>query len=310
MTTSLRVADMSAEAYYAPQMIAEDLGFLADEGLTLETQVLDTSRVPQAIAADRADFALCGMWQPWLYTERMDLPFTVFAQLNQQVPLLVFGRTPRESFDWGALGRGTLLHTLTVACSPWCALQGLLGAKGVDRGTMRMVDGFPPDEALELFRRGMGDAVEVFAGRGAGPWLADPEAHLIVDWQADVGRIPWSVYFTTPDRLERLRPQLVAFTRALGRAQAWLREHDADAVADAIAPRFADADEAELRATVAHFVRTEQWPAGPAMERESVERWRAILGRVGILSPGLPYDAFVDESVAADATAAATGAGA
>jgi NitT/TauT family transport system substrate-binding protein len=304
MTTKLRVVAMSDEVYYAPQMLAQDLGFNADEGLEIEPVLVDTSKVPGAVTDGTVDFALCGMWQPWMYNERFGTTFRVFARLNQQVPLMLFGRTP--DFDWSSLSHGTLLHQLTVACSPWCVVQGLLDAKGVDRGTMRMVDGFPPDEALTLFKAGLWDVAEVFVGDGAQAWFDDPEVFPIVDWERDLGRIPWSVYFTTEDRLDALRPQLVAFARALGRAQDWLRTHDADEVTAALEPRFPAMRAAELRTLVAHFLRTEQWPPDPVMEHESSERWRAILAEVGILAPGMPVEAFTDTSLAAEAM---TGAG-
>jgi NitT/TauT family transport system substrate-binding protein len=298
VTETIRVVNMSREVYYAPQMVAIDAGFFEDEGLQVEVQVVDTSQVPLEVAGGRADFALCGMWQPWLYVERLGIPFTVFAELNQQVPLLLFSRVVEAEFDWGSLEGSTVIQTDLSACSPWTAVQGLLRAQHVDLGRVGMLAGFPPEEALTLFKAGLGEVAEVFAGLSAPPWLADKDVHQLVDWERDLGRIPWSVYFTTPERLEALRAQAVGFTRALGRAQQWLRAHSAEDAAALLGHRFPDAKPGDLALLIGAFLARDQWPASPHMETEAVERWRGILGDVGLLSPGLPFEEIVDVEIA------------
>lgn len=302
MSTTIRVADMSGEIYYAPQMVADHAGFLRDEGLQLEATIVETCDVPAALERGDADIALCGMWQPWLYSTLKGADYRVFAQLNQQVPLSLFARVPADEFDWKALSDGgTTLLTSLVACSPWAALQGLLHAKDVDLGTMRMVDGFPPREAHDLFANGYGDLLEIFTSLDVVPFLRDESMHRVVDWRSDVGPIPWSVYFTGAKKLDQDREVAVAFTRALGRAHRWLQEREAGEVAELIAPEFPGAPVEDVALVVEHFQATEQWPTGPVVQRDASLRWQAILERVGVVPPGVAYERLVDPTVAADA---------
>jgi NitT/TauT family transport system substrate-binding protein len=303
MSTTIRVACMSDEVYYAPQMVAQQAGFLADEGLTLEPVLVDTCDVPAVLDSGEATIALCGMWQPWLYQERLGRDYTVFAQLNQQVPLQIYGRTPE--LDWASLSdSGTLLLTSMVACSPWAAVQGLMHAKGVDLAGLRTVVSFPAQEAHTLYKAGFGDIVEVFSSLDFVPFAEDPELHSIVDWERDLGRIPWSVYFAPTDRMAPAREEIVAFTRALGRAQQWLREQNADEVTALLEPFFADVPAASLRVVIDHFQRTEQWPATAEVQQDASERWRSILQTVGILHAPEPVEQFVDFEIAATAAVA------
>lgn len=177
--STVRILGMIDEVYYTPQIVAFRLGFFRDEGLDVEFAVGDITELPRAVTVGEADFALCGLWQPWLYAERLDAPLVAFAELNQQVPLFLFGRVPAEEFDWSSLNGGTVHHTSVMAASPWCALQELFRLKGVDLGAVRLVLGCQPSEARELFRAGSGDVLELF-GLGATPLLADPDAHHIV----------------------------------------------------------------------------------------------------------------------------------
>lgn len=303
MSKPIRVANMSAEVYYAPQMVADRAGFLRDEGLELEVALVDTCDVPAALERDEVDIALCGMWQPWLYNGLKGTDYRVFAQLNQQVPLSLFSRVPAEEFDWSALSNGgTTLLTSLVACSPWAALQGMLHAQAVDLGSMRMVDGFPPNEAHELFTAGYGDLLEIFTSLDVVPFLRDPDLHLVANWEEDLGKIPWSVYFTGAAKLAEYRPEAVAFTRALGRAHAWLGSHEAGEVAELIQPGFPGVPLADLELVVGQFQRSAQWPDASAVQQEASLRWQAILERVGVLQPGVTFDDLVDLTIATDAT--------
>lgn len=298
--STVRILGMIDEVYYTPQIVAFRLGFFRDEGLDVEFTVGDITELPRAVTVGEADFALCGLWQPWLYAERLNAPLVAFAELNQQVPLFLFGRVPAEEFDWSSLNGGTVHHTSVMAASPWCALQELFRLKGVDLGAVRLFLGCQPSEARELFRAGSGDVLELF-GLGATPLLADPDAHHIVRWGTDLGTLPWSIYYTSRDRLRDRRREAVAVTRALSRALQWVSDHSAEEITHVVAPWFPTVDEADVHLLVGFFLAQEQWPATPALDPASDERWRGLLIRSGVLAHGAPRAEIVAEEIAAEA---------
>ncbi len=299
----IRLLGLIHEVYYAPQIVALQLGYFADEGLEVEFDPSgDPEGVPRAVARGRADFGLSGLWHPWVHAQR-GLPFVAFANLNQQVPMTLFGRSPAAQFDWTSLKGGTLLHTSALAPSPWCAIQELLRLKGVDLGALRLLIGYPQAEAEALFAGGYGDVLELF-GLGASPVLADPNAHSLVRWGSDLGTIPWSVYFATEDGLRERRGQAIALTRALARAERWLHGREAHEITDVLAPSFPGVEEERIRLLVAAYADQDQWPLTPSLDPESVERWRHILVRSGLLAATPLQDRIVDGSIAAEALAA------
>ena len=298
MSEPLRVLGMIDEVYYAPQIVAFRNGYFADEGLGVEFRVGELIDLPPAVTSGNADVALCGLWQPWLYTEQFGAPLVAFAEINQQVPLFLFAREPADCFDTASLGNRTFLHTSVLAASPWVALQELLRFHGVDLNTLRLVLGVPPTEARQLFKGGYGDLLELF-GLGAAPFLVDPGVHSVGAWGRDLGTIPWTVYYTTRDALEALEPKIVSFTRALSRALQWIRTSTADEVTAVVAPWFEGVDEDAVGHLVEAFLAAEQWPATPEVEPVSVERWRTMLVRSGLLQRGCDYLDIVDPEIAA-----------
>jgi NitT/TauT family transport system substrate-binding protein len=297
MSTKLRVVNMSGEVYYAPQMVALEAGYFRDEGLDVGIEIIPPAKLPFAISSGEADFALSGMWQAWLYNERLGTDLKVFAQVVQRPPLMLFGRVPAAEFDWASLSQSALIHTSVLACSPWCVMQAMLRVKGVDLSRMGLLIGFSPEEALRLFKPGLGDVVEIFAGLDGIPWLSERDAHQLVDWGADLGSVPWSVYFAKADRLKNLQAEAAAFSRAIGRAQQWLCEQTADEVSALLHTRYRGTERSALCQLIAMFQRNHQWPASALVQREGVERWRHILTDIGLLKPA-PFDEIVVTGIA------------
>lgn len=57
MTDLVRVADSGSGVYYAPQYLALELGFFAEEGLHVETEVPGGARLVEYLSSGRADVA-------------------------------------------------------------------------------------------------------------------------------------------------------------------------------------------------------------------------------------------------------------
>ena len=298
MSEPLRVLGMIDEVYYAPQIVAFRNGYFADEGLEVEFNVGELVDLSPAVASGKADVALCGLWQPWLYAEQFGAPLVAFAEINQQVPLFLFAREPADRWDTASLEGGTFLHTSVMAASPWVALQELLHVHDIDLNTLRLVLGNPPAQARELFKGGYGDLLELF-GLGAAPFLADPDVHSVGAWSRDLGTIPSSIYYATRDALKALEPEIVAFTRALARALQWIRASSANEVTGVVAPWFESVDEDAVGHLVEAFLASEQWPATPEVEPVSTERWRTMLVRSGLLQRGSDYLDIVEAEIAA-----------
>ncbi|MDO8210164.1 ABC transporter substrate-binding protein [Conexibacter sp. CPCC 206217] len=296
--STMRMIGVADAAYYAPQIAAEQLGFFADEGIALEYDG-GSDRAGLSVAMERGDFdvVLGGLWRPMrrLLDGR---PMRVFGQVNEQCDLLLFARQPRELFDWSALEGGIFLHATGGAPSPWFALRHLLRIKGVSLERMRLIPQLPVDESLRMFREGYGELLEI-GDLDAGSALLDEGLHQVACWREDIGRLPWSVYYATPELVDARRPQLVALMRALHRAQRWLEGRPTGELAELVQRHFPARPAAEVEAVVGAYRGQRVWSSSPRVDRGAAGRWSAILAAAGWLSRPVEPDELVDDEIAA-----------
>jgi NitT/TauT family transport system substrate-binding protein len=117
------------------------------------------------------------------------------------------------------------------------------------------------------------------------------------------GPVPFSSYMTTPRFLRDERETVRAFTRALFRAQRWMAAHDGGAIADLIAPSFADIDPEIRRRAVERYRRQGTWPSHPILGQPGYEVLQRILLDGGFIRTAHRYEDLVDTAVAREVMA-------
>jgi hypothetical protein len=110
-------------------------------------------------------------------------------------------------------------------------LQEGLRNRGVDLGRLRLrlLARIPPLGSTRLLqlRPRRRDAIEVCDVEEI-PVPPELRRLPLMQWPEDLGPIASSVYFSTPEWVERHRAEAVGLTRAMGRALRWLQDRGLD----------------------------------------------------------------------------------
>lgn len=225
MADGIRVSATGSGVNYSPEFLARELGYFEDEDLDVVTEAPGHGPyVPRALADGGADIGLGGIWRPLMYRGRLST-FVPFTQLCLRCPNHVLAREPGTAFGWSDLvGRKVLVPDGSP--TPFIYLVAILKGKGIDASAVRFIRDFHAAETEDLYRGGLGDFVvtasplsEVLEDQGLGRRVADlGEAG---------GPVPWSVYYSLPAFLARPDNAAGRFGRAIQRALAWTRAHDA-----------------------------------------------------------------------------------
>ena len=103
-TATVRLSEVTHSVFYAPQYVAMELGFFADEGLAIElTNGGGADKVMTAVVSGQSDIGLAGP-ESCIYIHAQgkdDLP-VIFAQLTKRDGSFLVGRSD-EAFDWNDL---------------------------------------------------------------------------------------------------------------------------------------------------------------------------------------------------------------
>ena len=298
MSAALTVLMPFHTPFYAPLAAGVALGHFADAGLTVAAVAaahFGKSTMPALLDGD-IQISLGGLMRSFELADRSGPIVVHFAEVCSRNGFFLLSRESRPAFRWADLVGRTVL-SFAEAPTPWQCMLTVLRRHGVDPAQVRIERHRPTTEAVAAFRAGQGDFLE-HPQPVVEQLLAEGTGHLVASMGEATGPVPFTSYMTTPEFLRREPEIVLRFTRAVYRTQRWLAEHDAAAVAQVIAPAFADTAPPILERAVARYLGQGTWARDPLLRREGYDYLERILLSGGLIRRGARYEDLVDTTVA------------
>lgn len=284
MTVSKLSVASARHPAYAPQYIAEALGFFVGEGIEVELVACPAgdSAIIDTLRNGAADLVLGSVLFALRMAEEGHRPVLVAAS-NQQTRHWLLARSALPAFVWSRLRGASVIVSPTNVPTPWVAFRQALFNAGVALDDVALVIGYTAEHALAEFVRGVGDFL-----------LVDPESidpatglHEVASVAAALGPVPWSVYCTTAQRAAEQAETIAAFCRAIAAAVGWLYENPWQEAARLLAAGFPDKSASQIGAQLARYREARVWVPDAVIEPVQIERWDAALRRGGLMPKGL-----------------------
>ena len=298
--TTVRLNEVTHSVFYAPQYVAMELGFFADEGLDIElSNGGGADKVMTAVVSGGADIGLAGP-ESCIYIHAQgkdDLP-VIFAQLTKRDGSFLVGRSD-EAFDWNDL-RGKTIIGGRKGGVPEMTLEYVLKQHGIVPQEDAVVDTSVQFNMMAgAFTGGQGDYVTLFE-----PTATEVEraghGYILCSIGEESGEIPYTAYFASQSYMTAHPEVIQGFANAIARAQQWIVDHTDREVAEAIIDQFPDTDLDTLEAVTARHRQIDAWNAGPMMARSALERLETVMTEAGELEKDqwVDFDKLVDNSFA------------
>lgn len=300
---TVRLNEVTHSVFYAPQYVAMELGFFADEGLDIElTNGGGADKVMTAVVSGGADIGLAGP-ESCIYIHgqgKDDLP-VIFAQLTKRDGSFLVGRTD-DDFTWDDLRGKTILGGRKGGV-PEMTLEYVMKQNGVVPQVDAVVDTSVQFAMMAgAFTGGQGDYVTLFE-----PTATEVEkaghGHILCSIGEQSGEIPYTAYFASQSYMAAHPEVIQGFANAIARAQTWINAHTDREVAEAMAAQFPDTSLDTLEAVTARHRQIDAWNSTPVMEKAALERLETVMTEAGELTRGqwVDFDALVDNTYAAQA---------
>jgi NitT/TauT family transport system substrate-binding protein len=226
-----------------------------------------------------------------LYRGRLHT-FIPFAQLCNRLAAFLLARTPSVDFQWADL-TGRIVVTPGGAPNFWMVLASTLRKQGVDPCGVRFVPDFMIEEAVSLFRGGFGDYFIAL------PPVSDALVHegvgsIVADF-ADLGEIPWSIFYAKPEFLDRRDNAAGRFTKAVQRALGWILSNDPMDAPGVFQKRFPAYGPALIAGSVRACRRRGIWAATARIPEAPLLRWQKVILEEGrLIDAPMAYSEIVD----------------
>lgn len=294
----LRLMETFRSLFYTPMYVAVAGGFLEGEGLDIQfstyppghsrlspltegiADIIQTGPTPSMVAADAGakDVAVH------------------FVEINSRDGFFLVGRAPEGQFRWTDLNGATLIPVGTLLL-PKASLRYALKRQSVDMSEVSLVDGLSIPEAMDAFRRGEGDFIQV-PQPATEQLVQEGSGHLVAALGPVTGHVSYSSFATTRPFLREKGDTVQRFTDGIYKAQRWLATHNAETVADVVSPFFPDVERAVVVGAVDRYKAQDTWATDPLLREDGYDTLQAILLGGGLVRSPQPYERIVETSFA------------
>jgi len=288
---TVRLSEVVRSVFYAPQYVALQLGYFADEGLDIELSTAwGAHNGMAALISGSVDIGFFGPEATiYVYSQGAPDPAIGFAQLTQRDGSFLMARGRVENFDWNDV-RGRLIVGARKGGVPQMVLEWVLRDKGiVPFQDVGIITHLAFEAAAGAFEGGLGDYVAQFE-----PAMTHMEragvGTIVASLGAEAGDITYTVYHARKGFIES-RPDLIErFTRAIYRGQLWVQEHSTEEIAAVVAPYFPGMDFDVLVTALERYRSIDAWTPTPVISRDGFGRLQEVMMMAGELANPVPFD--------------------
>lgn len=292
--TEVTLNEVAHSIFYAPQYVAIERGYFAEEGIDLKlVNGAGADHVMTAVLSGEADIGFMGSEASiYVYNQGAGEKIVNFAQLTQRAGNFLVARDADDSFSWEKIKGSTVLAGRKGGM-PQMVFEYILKKNHIDpKRDLNMVQNIEFGLTAEAFASGQGDYSVEFE-----PFAAslekDEKGHVVASLGVDSGLVPYTAYSAKESYMEKNPEVLHAFTRALQKGMDYVQTHTPQEIAATIQPQFAETEEEVLTTIVERYYQQDTWKENLIFEPGSFELLQDILESAGELEKRVPYEELV-----------------
>ena len=277
---SVTLNEVAHSIFYAPQYVAIENGYFADEGINLTLVTgFGADKVMTAVLSGEADIGFMGSESSiYTYQEGANDVIKNFAQLTQRAGNFLVAREEMPDFSWDDLKGKDVL-----GINPQ---KDLSINQSIDFGsTAAAFSGGQADYTIEF--EPSATALE-----------AENSGYVVASLGVDSGYVPYTAYSAKTSYLNANPNIIQKFTNALQKGMDFVQSHTPEEIAKVIAPQFKETDLATITTIVSRYYEQDTWKSDLIFNEESFNLLQDILENSGELKERVPYEELVTTTFA------------
>ena len=291
--TRVTLNEVAHSIFYAPQYVAIEEGYFAEEGLDLMLVTgFGADKTMTAVISGEADIGFMGAEASvYAYQEGATDPVVNFAQLTQRAGNFLVAREEMPDFKWEDL-KGKKVLGGRKGGMPEMVFEYILRKNGLDPQKDLTID-----QSIDF-----GSTAAAFTGEDSADFTVEFEpaatalekegaGYVVASLGVDSGYVPYTSYSAKTSYMEK-NPEVI---------QKYVQAHTPEEIAEVIAPQFAETDLDTITTIVKRYYDQDTWKSDLIFEKESFELLEDILEDSGELKERVPYEKLVTKEYAREA---------
>ena len=301
--TKVTLNEVAHSIFYAPQYVAIEEGYFAEEGLDLTLVTgFGADKTMTAVISGEADIGFMGAEASiYAYQEGATDPVVNFAQLTQRAGNFLVAREEMPDFTWDDL-RGKRVLGGRKGGMPEIVFEYILKNHNIDPATDLEIDqSIDFGSTAAAFTGDMSADFTVEFEPSATALEKEGKGYVVASLGVDSGYVPYTSYSAKTSFLNE-NPQIIqSFTNALQKGMDYVQSHSPEEIAQVISPQFPETDMDTLTTIVNRYYEQDTWKENLVFEKDSFELLQDILESAGELEKRVDYEQLVTTEFAKSA---------
>ena len=294
--TKVKVAEVTHSIFYAPQYLADALGYFEDEGLDVEIILTSgADKVTTAVLSGDVNIGFCGSEATvYVYNQGEDDYLITFAGLTKKDGSFLVSREKIEDFDIDDL-KGKHIIAVRKGGMPAMTLEYALNQNGLKTEDVNFDTSIDFAATTGAFIVGTGDFVSLFEPSAL--QLEKQGYGYVVASVGELGGIvPYTAYNAKKSYIEDNPKVIEGFTKAIDKALEYVHNHESEEIAEHIIDYFPDISMNDLITIVDRYKYIDAWFDNTYISEADFNHIQEIMENAGELTEKAPYDKLVDTS--------------
>lgn len=293
--TKVTLNEVAHSIFYAPQYVAIEEGYFAEEGLDLTLVTgFGADKTMTAVISGEADIGFMGAEASiYAYQEGATDPVVNFAQLTQRAGNFLVAREEMPDFSWDDL-RNTRVLGGRKGGMPEMVFEYILKNHNIDPASDLEIDqSIDFGSTAAAFTGDMSADFTVEFEPSATALEKEGKGYVVASLGVDSGYVPYTSYSAKTSFLNE-NPQVIqSFTNALQKGMDYVQNHSPEEIAQMISPQFPETDMDTLTTIVNRYYEQDTWKENLVFEKDSFELLQDILEGAGELEKRVDYEQLV-----------------
>ena len=292
-TKTIKVAEVTHSAFYAPLYVAMHNGYFKEEGLNIELSMISgANNVASAVLSKDIDIGFCGPEATiYVYNGGEKDYLISFAGLTKRDGQFLVSRKKVKDFKFENL-KGKEVLAGRIAGMPELNFENALKNARINKEDVIINTSVDFANLTSAFLSGTGDYVNLFEPN-ATKLENEGLGFIVASIGEKSGEMPYTAFNARKSYIENNKDTIKKFTRAIHKGLKYTKDHDAKEISNIIRDEFPNISINDLIKIVDRYKKADTWLDTPYISENLFNNLEDIMIDSNQIKSKVPYNKLV-----------------
>lgn len=292
-TKTIKVAEVTHSAFYAPLYVAMHNGYFKEEGLNIELSMISgANNVASAVLSKDIDIGFCGPEATiYVYNGGEKDYLVSFAGLTKRDGQFLVSRKKVKDFKFENL-KGKEVLAGRIAGMPELNFENALKNARINKKDVIINTSVDFANLTSAFLSGTGDYVNLFEPN-ATKLENEGLGFIVASIGEKSGEMPYTAFNARKSYIENNKETIKKFTRAIHKGLKYTKDHDSKEISNIIRDEFPNISINDLIKIVDRYKKADTWLDTPYISENLFNNLEDIMIDSNQIKSKVPYNKLV-----------------